>query len=62
VRSWIGHVGTRSFTIQAEVLDGERVLAKAAVVMVIFDMETQRPTDMADAQRARLLQELGQPS
>ncbi len=59
VRSWIGHVGTRSFTIQAEVLDGERVLARAAVVMVIFDMETQRPTDMADTQRERLLQELG---
>ena len=58
VRSWIGHVGTRSFTIQAEVLDGERVLATAAVVMVIFDMETQRPTDMADSQRERLLQEL----
>jgi acyl-CoA thioester hydrolase len=59
VRSWIGHVGTKSFTIQAEVLDGERVLARAAVVMVIFDRETQRPTDMADTQRQRLLQELG---
>ena len=62
VRSWIGHVGTRSFTVQGEVLDGDRVLARAAVVMVIFDMETQRPTDMADTQRERLLQELGQPS
>ena len=30
-----------------------------AVVMVTFDMETQRPTDMAESQRARLLQELG---
>ena len=58
VRSWIGHVGTRSFTIQAEVLDGERVLARAAVVMVTFDMETQRPTDMTETQRERLLQEL----
>ena len=55
-------MGNRSFTIQAEVLDGERPLARASVVMVIFDMETQRPTDMAEAQRARLLQELGQPS
>ena len=43
VHSWIGHVGTRSFTIQAEVRDGDRVLAGAAVVMVIFDLETQRP-------------------
>lgn len=58
VRSWIGHVGTRSFTVQAEVFDGERVHARAAVVMVIFDMETQRPTDMADSQRERLLREL----
>jgi acyl-CoA thioesterase FadM len=55
-------VGTRSFTVQAEVLDGAQVLARASVVMVIFDMETQRPTDMADTQRERLLQELGQPS
>jgi acyl-CoA thioester hydrolase len=58
VRSWIGRVGTRSFTVQAEVLDGERVLARASVVMVTFDKETQRPTDMAPAQRHRLLQEL----
>ncbi len=60
VRSWIGRVGTRSFTVQAEVLDGDRVLARAAVVMVIFDLESQRPTDMADSQRERLLRELGQ--
>jgi acyl-CoA thioester hydrolase len=58
VRSWIGHVGTRSFTIRAEVSDGEAVLARAAVVMVIFDQETQRPTDMPESQRERLLQEL----
>jgi acyl-CoA thioester hydrolase len=64
VRSWIGHVGTRSFTIRAEVVDGETVLARAAVVMVIFDQETQRPADMPESQRERLLQELdaeGQP-
>ena len=63
VRSWIGHVGTRSFTIQAELLDGDRVLARAAVVMVTFDMESQRPKDMAPAQRERLLAELatGEP-
>jgi acyl-CoA thioester hydrolase len=58
VRSWIGHVGTRSFTIQAELLDDERVLARASVVMVTFDMEAQRPKDMAASQRERLLAEL----
>ena len=47
VRSWVGHVGTRSFTIQAELTDGDRVLARAVVVMVTFDKETQRPRDMA---------------
>jgi acyl-CoA thioester hydrolase len=64
VRSWVGHVGTRSFTIRAEVLDGKAVVARAGVVMVIFDQETQRPTDMPESQRERLLQELhaaGQP-
>ena len=60
VRSWIGHVGTRSFTIQAELLDSDRVLTRAAVVMVTFDKETQRPRDMAPSQRERLLQELAQ--
>jgi len=58
VRSWIGHVGTRSFTIQAELRDADRVLARTSVVMVTFDKDTQRPRDMADSQRERLLQEL----
>jgi acyl-CoA thioester hydrolase len=58
VRSWIGHVGTRSFTIRAELLDGERVMTRVAVVMVTFDKETQRPREMAPEQRERLLEEL----
>jgi acyl-CoA thioester hydrolase len=62
VRSWIGHVGTKSFTIQAELVDGDRVLTRVAVVMVTFDMESQRPREMAESQRERLLQELGQRS
>jgi acyl-CoA thioester hydrolase len=59
VHSWIGHLGTRSFTIRAELRDGEEVLATAAVVMVSFDAASQRPVDMAPAQRERLQQELG---
>jgi acyl-CoA thioester hydrolase len=58
VHSWVGHLGSRSFTIQSEVRDDDRVLASAAVVMVTFDLETQRTTDMTDAQRARLEKEL----
>jgi acyl-CoA thioester hydrolase len=58
VHSWIGHVGTKSFTICAEVLDDDEVVAVATVVMVTFDKEAQRAAPMADAQRARLEEEL----
>ena len=58
VHSWIGHLGTRSFTIQAELRDDDRVLATASVVMVTFDKETQRSTEMAPTQRERLGAEL----
>ena len=58
VHSWLGHLGQRSFTVQAELCDDDRVLARAAVVMVTFDSEKQRPADMADTQRARLEEEL----
>ncbi len=58
VHSWIGHLGKRSFTIQAELRDDDRVLATASVVMVTFDMDTQRSTEMAPSQRARLEAEL----
>jgi acyl-CoA thioester hydrolase len=58
VHSWVGHLGSRSFTIQSEVRDDDRVLARATVVMVAFDMETQRTTEMTPAQRDRLENEL----
>jgi acyl-CoA thioester hydrolase len=58
VHSWVAHLGSRSFTIRSEVRDGERVLASAAVVMVTFDLETQRAAEMAEQQRARLAMEL----
>ena len=58
VNSWVAHLGSRSFTIRSEVGDGERVLARAAVVMVTFDVETQGTTEMAAEQRASLEREL----
>ena len=58
VHSWVGHLGTRSFTICAEIRDGAEVLARAGVVMVTFDKETQRPAEMRPAQRERLEVEL----
>ena len=58
VHSWIGHLGSRSFTIRSEIRDGDVVVAGASVVLVCFDLETQRTAEMAPAQRARLEQEL----
>lgn len=58
VHSWVGHLGTRSFTICAEVRDAETVMAEATVSMVTFDPKTQRSAEMAPSQRARLEAEL----
>ena len=60
IRSWVSSIGTRSFTIESELRDDDRVLASAAVVMVAFDMDTQRPVEMADSQRERLERELAE--
>ncbi len=37
VWSWITRVGTRSFTIESEIRDGETLLSRARVVLVCFD-------------------------
>ena len=58
VHSWIGHLGSRSFTIRSEIRDGDVVVAGASVVLVCFDLETQRTAEMAQHQRTRLEQEL----
>ena len=61
VRSWIAHVGSRSFTVSSELLDqGGAALARASVVMVTFDKETQRSRPMTGSQRERLTRELEQ--
>jgi acyl-CoA thioester hydrolase len=62
VHSWVAHLGSRSFTVESEVRDGEQVLARASVVMVTFDLETQGTAEMAAEQRARLEQELAPAS
>jgi acyl-CoA thioester hydrolase len=42
VWSWIAHVGRSSFVVESVILDGERELSRARVVMVTFDAATQR--------------------
>lgn len=58
VRSWIGRIGTSSFTVESELLDGDRVLARGVVVMVAFDVATQSSAAMTEAQRVTLQREL----
>jgi len=51
--SWISHVGTTSMTIESEICDGDTVLSRARVVMVLIDPDTGRaappPADYRDA-------------
>lgn len=58
VHNWISHVGSRSFTISAEIRDGDEVMARSHVVMVTFDAETQRSAPMPSDQRQSLMREL----
>ncbi len=55
VWSRITHVGTRSFTIESEIRDGERVLSRARVVLVCFDPVAGRSVDLGPEHRAAML-------
>ena len=59
VHNWISHVGSRSFSISSEIRDDDLVLARAHVVLVGFDPETQKSTEMNDGQRASLMRAWG---
>ena len=53
--SWLTHVGRRSMVIASEILDGDRLLARARVAMVFVDPATGTPQAPPDAVRERLL-------
>ena len=55
VESWVAKVGGSSFILDAEIHDGATVLSRARVVVVAFDPEAQRPVQLSDLQRERLL-------
>jgi acyl-CoA thioester hydrolase len=59
VHTWVSHVGTASYTLAAEIRDGDELLASSRAVVVAFDVETQRAAPLPEDQRARLLEELG---
>lgn len=51
VRSGVVRLGTTSFTVVGQILDGDAVVATAQVVLVGFDATTQRAAPLAEAQR-----------
>lgn len=53
-RSAITRVGTRSMTIESEFRDGDTVLARALVVVVFFDLATNRSAEPAEEVRTAL--------
>ena len=52
--SWVSRVGQRSATIDSLICDGDRTLARARVVIVFFNQETQRSTAPAEPYLERL--------
>lgn len=58
VHSWVSHVGRSSFVIESEIVDGDQVLARARVVLVTFDMQTQKAAPAPAAYRDLLEAEL----
>jgi acyl-CoA thioester hydrolase len=54
-RSTIVRVGNRSMTIESEICDGDRVLARARVVVVFYDLRGGRSTEPAPEVREALL-------
>lgn len=58
VDSWVSHVGRSSFVIESQILDGDRLLSRARVVLVTFDAATQRSAPAPEAYRTLLREEL----
>jgi len=61
-RSWIARVGNASYTIQAQLTDGEGVLASSTAVLVGFDLAKQSSRRFSDRERELLAAELSPAS
>ena len=51
VRSWVGRLGTKSFTVRQELVQDDEVAIRADVVMVQFDYASDRARAMTDDER-----------
>lgn len=54
--SWIGHVGSSSYSIVSEVVHDGRVVVRGRAVLVAFDLEAERSRPLDEATRARLVE------
>jgi acyl-CoA thioester hydrolase len=54
IQTWVSRVGTSSYDLEAEILDGDEVLSRAHAVVVAFDLEKQRSRPLNDSERDRL--------
>ena len=52
VRSTVTRLGTRSLTLQQELVQDDEVAIRASVVMVLFDFATDTSRAMTDDERA----------
>ncbi|MDT0202755.1 acyl-CoA thioesterase [Nocardioides sp. AE5] len=58
VHSWVSRVGNSSFVVESEIVDGEQVLSRARVVLVMFDPVQQKAAPASEAARQVLLGQL----
>ncbi|MDP9444597.1 MAG: acyl-CoA thioesterase [Actinomycetota bacterium] len=54
IESWVTRVGTSSYELEAEIKDGDAVLARARTVVVAFDARTQRSRPLRADERSAL--------
>jgi len=54
VRTWVSRIGTSSFEIGQEALQGGELCTRGTTVLVHYDFSTSRPVPIPDAIRERL--------
>jgi acyl-CoA thioester hydrolase len=54
IEMWISEMRASRFTVSYELFDGDQLASRAASVCVPFDLATQRPRRLSDAERAFL--------
>jgi len=54
IEMWVSEMRASRFTVSYELFDGDKLASRAASVCVPFDLATQRPRRLSDAERAFL--------